>query len=365
MKICHITSVHSYNDIRICIKECSSLVKANFEVHLVAPNTDKTSLNGIHVHGVKNPYKGRIKRVKNFTRDIYCKALEVDAEIYHFHDPELIPIGLKLRRKGKKVIYDIHEDVPRQILSKHWIPSYLRRLVSFTFEKFENLAVKKFSALVTATPHINERFQKFNDNVINVNNYPILEELYDPSSIKVFSKEKSVIYIGGISKDRGSVNCVKSIAYTEAIFKLAGKFANEREKTILEELPGWNKVDYLGFIDRKQLKKELETSLAGLVLLEPRMNYIDSLPIKMFEYMATGLPVIASNFPLWKEIIVGNECGLSVDPLNVKEISNAIQWMVNNPEKASKMGENGKRAIKTKFNWETESKKLINLYEQL
>jgi glycosyltransferase involved in cell wall biosynthesis len=365
MKICHITSVHSYNDIRISIKECSSLVKANFEVHLVAPNTDETKLNGIHVHGVKNLYRGRIKRVKSFTKDIYYKALEVDAEIYHFHDPELIPIGLKLRRKGKKVIYDIHEDVPRQILSKHWIPNYLRKLISFTFEKYENQAVKKFSALVTATPHINERFQKFNNNVINVNNYPILEELYEFNLRKDIPKEKCVIYIGGISKDRGSVNYIKSIVYTEATFKLAGKFANEREKTILKELPGWKKVDYLGFIDRKQVKKELETSMAGLVVLEPRVNYIDSLPIKMFEYMATGLPVIASNFPLWKEIIEGNECGFSVDPLNVKGISSAIQWILDNPEKAREMGENGRRAIKTKFNWETESKKLINLYEQL
>ncbi|SER69431.1 Glycosyltransferase involved in cell wall bisynthesis [Gracilibacillus ureilyticus] len=365
MKICHITSVHRYDDIRISIKECSFLVKADFEVHLIAPNTEETSLNGIHVHGVRNPYNGRIKRAKNLTRDIYRKALDVNAEIYHFHDPELIPIGLKLRKKGKKVIYDIHEDVPRQILSKHWIPNYLRKLVSFFFEKYENQAVKKFSALVTATPHIKERFQKLNDCVINVNNYPILEELYDPYLIKDIQKEKSVIYIGGISKDRGSVNCVKSIANTDAVFKLAGKFANKREKAIVEELPGWEKVDYMGFLNRNQIKKELETSMAGLVVLEPKMNYKDSLPIKMFEYMATGLPVIASNFPLWKEIIEGNQCGLTVDPLNVNEISSAIQWVMNNPEKARAMGENGKSAVLSKFNWEAESKKLINLYEQL
>ncbi|MFC2947714.1 glycosyltransferase family 4 protein [Virgibacillus sediminis] len=365
MKICHLTSVHSYTDIRISIKECTSLVKAGFEVHLIAPNTQEENLNGIHVHGVMNTYKGRINRVKNFTNDIYQKALEVDAEIYHFHDPELIPSGLKLKKKGKKVIYDVHEDVPRQIASKHWIPKYLRKSISIGFEKYENRSVKKLDALVTATPHIEQRFLSYSSNIKNVNNYPVMEELYIPDSETLLRKEKSVIYVGGISKDRGSVNTVKAIGNTDATLKLAGRFANQNEKAILEELDEWENVNFLGFIDRKEIKSELETSMVGIVVLEPRVNYIDSLPIKMFEYMATGLPVIASNFPLWKEIIEGNNCGICVDPLNVEEISKAIQWIIDHPVQAKEMGQNGRKAVETQYNWESESRKLLNLYEKL
>ncbi|WP_078431932.1 glycosyltransferase family 4 protein [Metabacillus halosaccharovorans] len=365
MKVCHLTSVHKYNDIRISVKECSSLVGENYEVHLVAPNTSVENFNGIHVHGVKNSYKGRIKRAKNYTRDIYRKAIEIDAEIYHFHDPELIPVGLRLKRKGKKVIYDIHEDVPRQILTKHWIPKYLRYLISFVFEIFENRSVRKFNALVAATPHIANRFQKYNNNVVNINNYPIKKELSSPTQIPFADKEKSVIYIGGISKDRGSINCVKAIDNTKVTLKIAGNFANSHERKVLEDLEGWKKVNFLGFLDRKEVKKELETSMAGLVLLEPRANYIDSLPIKMFEYMATGLPVIASNFSLWQDIIEGNKCGICVDPLNVKDISNAINWLMDNPEKAMEMGRNGQKAVDTRYNWEAESDKLIQLYERI
>lgn len=95
------------------------------------------------------------------------------------------------------------------------------------------------------------------------------------------------------------------------------------------------------------------------------MNYLDSLPIKMFEYMSAGIPVVASNFPLWKEIIEKNRCGVCVDPLSPKDIAKAINFIVQNPQIAQKMGENGKRAILEKYNWQIEEQKLFNIYEGL
>ncbi|WP_164219913.1 glycosyltransferase family 4 protein [Virgibacillus sp. YIM 98842] len=365
MKICHLTSVHKYNDTRITLKECSSLVNENYQVSLIAPNTEDKVFNGIHVYGVNNTYKGRVRRALNFTKDVYLKALEIDADIYHFHDPELIYIGIKLKKKGKKVIYDIHEDVPRQIVSKYWIPKPLRKIISFVFEKYENKSVKKMDALVTATPYIMNRFIKHNSKVVNINNYPIMKELLYRQDSKSVIKKKAFTYIGGISEARGSVNMIKAISELDATLKLAGNFADNNEKIKLDELNSWEKVDFLGFIDRGKIKEILETSMAGLVILQPKPNFIDSLPIKMFEYMATGLPVIASNFPLWKNIVEGNNCGICVDPLNVDEITQAIQWVLKNPEKATEMGENGREAVRAKYNWESESEKLISLYKGL
>lgn len=364
MKICHMTSVHPYNDIRITVKECNSLVEAGFEVHLIAPNTTVENFQGIKVHGLLNPYKGRFKRANFFTRKVYLKALELDADIYHFHDPELLKTGIMLKKQGKKVIYDVHEDVPRQILNKHWIPKPIRKVTSFAFEKYENNIVRKLDAIVTATPYIEDRFKKYNHNVINVSNFPILNELYIGD--KQIGKENSVVYIGGITKERGSLVMVGAIEKTIGTLELAGKFVNENEKKFLEILPSWEtKVNYHGFLNREGIKNTLSRSKAGLVVLEPRLNFIDSLPIKMFEYMAAGIPVIASDFPVWKEIIEMNKCGICVDPLNVEEISKAIQWIFSNPQEATTMGENGRRAIETIYNWETESEKLIKLYETL
>jgi len=105
--------------------------------------------------------------------------------------------------------------------------------------------------------------------------------------------------------------------------------------------------------------------MAGLVLYHPVPNHTDAQPNKLFEYMSAGIPVISSNFPLWKEIVEGHQCGICVDPLKPDEIAKAIQWILDNPEKAKKMGENGRRAVEEKYNHTVEEKKLLTLYKLL
>lgn len=365
MKICHITSVHDYKDTRINLKECMSLLEISQQVHLIATNDEDIMLNGITIHGIKRVRQSRVKRILSSTREFYNKTLEVDADVYHFHDPELIRLGKKLIKKGKKVIYDVHEDVPRQIMTKHWIPKFLRGFVSSIYESYENRAARKFTAIVTATPFIKERFIKINQNTVDIKNYPILKEMYLPS-VADMKKENIVTYIGGISKKRGIFTTLQAFEKLEGIsFKLAGSFLSSEELERAKKLNAWNKVNYVGFIDREGIRTLLNKSKVGLVVLHPEVNYIDSLPIKMFEYMAAGIPVIASNFPLWEEIIKENHCGICVDPLNTSEIASAIQWIVDNPKEAKVMGANGRKAIEEKYNWEAESKRLIDLYNNL
>ncbi|WP_339226795.1 glycosyltransferase family 4 protein [Oceanobacillus sp. FSL K6-2867] len=364
MKVTHLTSVHKYNDTRIFLKECTTIAKHDYEVSLVAPQAIEGVYNNVNVYSLNLIYKNRIERFFKSTKLIVEKAMEIDSDIYHFHDPELIPVGIELKKRGKRIIYDIHEDVPRQILNKHWIPGPLRKIISFLFEKYEDSMVKKFDAIIAATPHIEQRFKKNNNLVVNVSNYPIQEELI--SSRNQMKKENTVVYIGGITEERGSITMLNAINKTSGALNLAGKIINSEEEYKLKSHSVWQaKVNYLGFLDRNQIKSILATSKAGLVVLEPRLNFIDSLPIKMFEYMSAGIPVIASNFPLWKEIIEGNNCGICVDPFNVDEIATAIQWVLDNPDEAEKMGENGRNAVERKYNWETESKKLIKVYSSL
>src|SRR5690625_406863 len=363
MKICHITSVHSYKDTRITIKEAQSLNKHfRNEVTVIAPNTEDLKYEGVQIIGVQRKKQRRLQRILNSTFEFYQTAMSIDADIYHFHDPELIPLGKKLSKAGKKVIYDVHEDVPRQIMTKHWIPELLKKPISWMFEKYENNATKNFSAVVTATPYIKERFDKFHGTVVDIKNYPLLKELYFEDTQN--SKKKNVVtYIGGISEGRGLYTMLEALkGLSDVELKLAGKFGNNNTYEAAKAIESWPKVDFLGFVDRNEIKKTLSNSKVGLVVLHPKINYIDSLPIKMFEYMAAGIPVISSNFPLWEDIINTNKCGICVDPLNVKEITEAIQWIFNNPEGAKKMGENGRKAVVEKYNWEAESKRLIELY---
>lgn len=362
-KICHLTSAHSNFDIRIFHKECKTLVNAGYAVALVVQNEKDEVIDGVQIMGIKTP-KNRKERMLKTTKQVYKRALESNANIYHFHDPELIPIALKLKRKGKIVIYDVHEDVPRQILSKQWIPAPLRKIAGWVVEKTENYAAKRFDYIITATPYIRDRFLKINKHTVDVNNYPLLSELHIPE-VNWDNKEQVVCYVGGIGQIRGINEMVESIGMTDYHLLLAGKFASSAERDIVINKTGWERVIELGHVNRSGVKEVLAKSMAGLVVLHPIINYIDALPVKMFEYMAAGIPAIASNFPLWREIVEGNNCGICVDPLNVNEIADAMNWIFNNPYEAMKMGENGRRAVENKYNWEQEAIKLRKIYEGL
>ncbi len=360
-QVCHFTSVHPYNDIRIFIKECCTLAATGYDTNLVAPNAPDEVRNSVHLHGVPKVNGSRLLRMTKTVWAVYQKARAINADIYHFHDPELIPIGLLLKLEGKKVIYDVHEDVPKDILGKTWIPPVLRKPVAWLIRNLENFAAKRFDAVVAATPYICDRFLKLGCHAVNVNNYPILTELYLPD-VDWSKKERVVCYVGGIFCIRGIFEIIEAIDQTDVKLLLAGQFSpiELRERTIT--MPGWDKVEELGQLNRSEVAQTLARSMAGLVLFHPEPYHLDAQPNKMFEYMSASLPVIASNFPLWKEIIEGNQCGICVDPMNPAAIGEAIQWLIDHPDEAKRMGENGRRAVEKKYNWESQVISLTKLY---
>lgn len=359
-KVCHLTSAHKYNDIRIFVKECSSLANNGFEVHFIVPNAPESERNNVKFINVQKNKGNRFTRMTQTTREVYKKALQVDADIYHFHDPELIPIGLKLKKNGKKVIYDIHEDVPRAIESKAWIKPFLRKTIARVFEIYEDYAAKRFDALITATPFISERFKRINTNTYNINNYPILDELVSVDN-KVSLNKEYVGYVGGLSKIRG-INQIVDAA-KETLYKVA--FVGPVDEYLRQKVENSRNVEYFGVLNREEVRDFLANCSAGLVTFLPEPNHINAQPNKMFEYMSAEIPVISSDFKLWKDIIESNKCGICVNPTNPKEISDAINWIYNHPEEAIKMGKNGRQAVEQKYNWQAEEKKLIKLYQKL
>lgn len=364
IKVCHITSVHAESDTRIFFKECVSLAEAGFEVHFVVPNAISRIEKGVHIHGVELAATSRLQRMRQMTKMVYQKALSIDAKIYHFHDPELLPYGLKLSKKGKKVIYDAHEDVPRQILGKYWIPGFVRPLLSKAFEWYEDYVAKRMSHVVVSTPTIEKRFVKVNPKSTAICNYPILSE---NTTIPIWENRKNeVCYIGGLNEIRGIKELVQSLEHAPNMtLHLAGNFSPAEFRDELKQLPKWNQVKEYGYLDRAGVVNLLNNVKIGMVTLYPQVNYLDSLPIKLYEYMLAEMPVIASDFPLWKEIIAECDCGLTVNPKDPAAIAEAYKQILLDDDRAREMGKNGRKAVLERFNWGIEKDKLIAIYHQL
>jgi glycosyltransferase involved in cell wall biosynthesis len=363
MQVCHLTSAHQRYDVRIFTKECTSLVNAGYSVCLlVADGRGDETKNGVSIEDIGHSPKSRFKRIATASHSFFKKCLEVDADLYHLHDPELIPCGLKLKRIGKKVVYDIHEDVPRQLLSKPYlIPAALRTL-AFIFECYENHAIAHFDSLIAATSQIRSRFEKLHPLVVDINNYPILNEFSQDASQPWSGKKRQVCYVGGLSLIRGLNEMIEAARLiTDGTILLAGNFESQ---TLLERFNHHRlqNLKYIGFVDRHQVAQIMKESMAGLALFHPAPNHLHAQPNKLFEYMSAGIPVIASAFPSWDSLIRGMDCGILVDPQNPSEIARAIEWIFSNPVKAESKGCNARRAVEQKYNWRSEEKKLVETY---
>jgi len=366
-----LTTVHSRFDTRIFVKEAQTLAmyyKSNQVMLMVADGMGSIeNLSGsgtISIYDIGLISKKRWKRILFSPIRVLFAINKIKPAIVHFHDPELILLGVFLKVIGYRVIYDIHEDVPEDILTKKWIPAYLRKVISWVLKLIEDIAVRKFDSIITATPYIKNRFKRINRHTVNINNYPRVEEF--ENSVIWHNKKNEVCYVGLISELRGIREVVRAMELTRNVkLNLAGKFTEKDIEIEVKSYHGWKNVDELGFISREQVKNIFKNSMAGIVTFLPAPNHGDSQPNKIFEYMSTGIPVIASNFPLWREIVEDANCGICVDPLNPKEIADAITWIVNNPEQAEQMGKNGRKAIKGKYNWKLEEEKLLEIYKEL
>ncbi len=365
--ICHLTSAHTEKDVRIFLKECCSLSK-EYKVSFIVPGIIDHTENNIELIGIKKG-TSRLKRMFLTSYHVYKKALTINAELYHFHDPELLWVGWLLARKNKKVIYDAHENISKQILGKYYIPLIFRKLLSKSILIVEKYFSKRFSGIITATDSITQHLKSFNNNTITINNYPLLEEVLVPEELQHNSIEKrlQICYMGGLTEIRGLRNLVKAMEMvkTNCTLVLAGSFSPSSFFDELKLMEGWKKVNYLGHLSRNEVFKVMAESNAGVIPFLPVPNHVDAQPNKMFEYMSAGIPVIASNFPLWSEILVDNKCGFLFNPNEPSEIAETIDKIFQDAEKAKTFGENGKKLVVQKYNWEVESIKLLNFYRSL
>lgn len=363
-----LTSVHPPFDVRIFHKECKSLVRAGYDVTLIAPHSNDVQVDGVSLKAVTKG-KNLLHRVIGTVWQVYRRALQESADVYHFHDPELIPVGLLLRARGKRVIYDIHEDLPRSMPHKPYLPKWLGKSSASLIEFVENTASRFFSALMPATPAIAGRFYLLNRNTVIIYNYPMPDEL-NGTAVPWNQREPGVAFVGSsVTRQRGAEEMINAMwllpSDMPATLELAGGFYPSGLEQELSTVPGWNRVRLHGKLDRAGIANLLGRVQVGLVVQHPGRNYVEGIPTKLFEYMAAGIPVVSADFPIPRQVVEEARCGLIVDPLNTKEISDAIRYLLSHPQEAELMGQRGQRAVREKYNWNQEEKKLTGMYATL
>ncbi|TBL70844.1 glycosyltransferase family 4 protein [Paenibacillus thalictri] len=367
-KVCIMTSVHQPYDIRIFYKQARSLAAAGYDVNLIAQKQENTEeeVDGVRFIPVPKS-KNRVERISKTVWQVFSKAVKQKADIYHFHDPELLPAGIMLKLLGKKVIYDIHENVAEQIQNKQWVPC--RRLISRMYRLLE-LTVCRLFPLVLAEASYDKLYPASWKKTV-VQNFAELALFPERSSVA--KQANSLVYIGGVTRLRGISVVLEALHllkqqridfHFDCIGPAAGEYRNELERQCADY--GLTKqVTFHGHMKAAEAYRIVQKSSIGLAVLQPDPNYFESFPTKMFEYMALRIPFITSNFPLYVKTVEATGSGVAVDPQNPAMLAQTIRYMLEHPMELKEMGEKGRAAVEATYNWSREESKLLQLYDDL
>jgi glycosyltransferase involved in cell wall biosynthesis len=364
--------VHPATDIRIFHKECKSLAAAGYKVTLLAANTQSRYIDNVNIVSVNLPGT-RLLRMIFATFKMYVAAMQQKARIYHFHDPELMLCGAMLRLSGKKVIYDIHENVRLTILDKQYLKPWLRKTLYWLYYAYEKMLLPFFNRLVLALSE--ETYKKYypakKSTVIL--NFPlplkkkIIEKTFDTNTFRL-------VYAGVVHEYRGifeMLNIAKHLKQNKVnfIFDIIGfvrpQSLNNDINIFIEKENLTDNVKLHGFVDAAEIPQYLAKADVGISLLTPFLRYKEALPTKIFEYMQHGLPVVTNNFDLLIDYVERTQTGICIDIDNLKSDINKITDLLENKDLLQQMSKNGIKLTAEKWNWSTQEKRLVQLYNSL
>lgn len=367
MKICHVVSGYQRTDARVVVRQCGSLIAAGHEVILLTNDGGtEEEKNGLVIKVTKKKWPRWKQLIFAYFQFASC-AKEVDADVYQLHSPELLPLSSTLRRFGKRVIYDAHEDMPAHILEKDWIPKILRYPISYFMRVYMNWEYKRVDEVISPHDHVISRCRNEAGKGIVIANFPLIK---DP----IFRSQSDLTsgvfcYTGTVYSYSNQDMIVDVVSQIDgASYEVAGVIDSEYRRR-LEDRSSETSVRFHGHVAHDQLREIYRRSVAGLALYDYKLNlgwnrgsYATN---KIFEYMEAGIPVVCTDFTLWEELVVEHDCGLVVSPGDADGLRAALEYLLENPSEAARMGENGRKAVLEKFNWVSEEQRYLNLFSKL
>lgn len=364
-RVCILTTVHPRDDTRVFFHEACALAERYETILLTADGKQNETVRGVSIRSViPQPPKNRPERMLKATRIMFREALSLDADVYHFHDTELFPTALRLRRHGKTVIFDAHESIRDTILDRDYLPHWILCVLGKCLGALERYTAQRMDAVVTVTPFLKERYESWGCRTQLVCNFPEIDAFAAGNT--AWSRRSCVACYAGVRNDRarGAYEMTEAAQLSGVPLRLFGRVTD----TVRQELAAIDTkkiVDFAGTVERSTVIDALCTSQIGMVTEHCTGNARNAYCVKMFEYMAAGMAIVSSNIPLWERTIHENGCGLCVDPTKPEEIAGALEWLRDHPAEAERMGRAGRRAAEETYNWAVQKEALLALYNKL
>lgn len=370
MKICHVISGYFRNDARVFLRQCLSLKHAGFEVSLLTNDgAGDEVLQGIPIVDCKLHWPQRWKVLARAAHQFMPEAVELDADVYQLHSPELLPMVGRLQALGKAVVYDAHEDLPRHLLEKEWVPNLLRRPLAQCAEWYLNSVLSRVDQVVSPHSHVVEHMRRKIRKGTLVANFPLVQDAAPVTPEEFATRPAVVCYTGTVYSYSNQEATLDAVAKLPGVrYRVAG-YVDAGHLDALAQRPGFGQAEYLGRLNRDDLRQLYLSSIAGLAVYDYKLNLGWRLGSygtnKVFEYMEAGLPIICTDYTLWRDIVDRYECGIYVEPGSAEGIRAAIEAFDTDRPRAHRMGQNGRRAVLEEFNWASEEKKYLGVFDEI
>lgn len=360
LKIVYLCPVHNRYDTRILDRTCGTLAE-HWKTCLVTRHPTPETLFGVRVIPFPT-YSNRLLRMTVGNLYLLRLALACKADVYVTVSPESLPLALFLKRFTKaRVVHEVHEHFWGVLPARSYMPAWLGRMLAGVYRHLEAMVFPRLDGLIAATPGIYEEIHSYHPNTMTINNFPLIGDVPSPQP----QEPPTLCYIGSLTRERGIDRLVEAMAEIDARLVLAGPFDPPELQAELQTLPGWQKVEYRGMVKREEALQIMQAARIGVIVFQPTPNNTRSYANKIFEYMAAGLPVLASDFPLWKTLVADNGCGVLVDPTSPQTIAAAANDLLQRPGEARQMGERGMEVSRAQYNWQKEAEKLVEFFRGL
>ena len=361
-RIIHITTAHPRDDVRIMAKFAKYWTALGPAELIVCDGLPNETVDGVLIHGLAKQ-SSRLARMLRAPFDC-LRFLRRNKKqcVVHLHDPELLIVALFMRWSGYTVVFDLHEDLIDQVISKPYLKPQLSKLIYLATRSIYPLLLRTANAHIAATSAISERYGRYlGRNIPVIQNYVMRSETRDPQGYA--PKTKTLVYSGAINEIRG---IWRMLAIGEALpegwrLVICGRFRTEALQEKCENHPGWKNIDYRGHVTRSEVRQIYAEAACGLVLFDKQPNHMESLPNKMFEYMGNALPCVATDIPHWQQLVEVNEVGICVPSEDNIAMLHSISMYLFDPEKRARHAENGAYLVQRKYTWEPEFNKYAEL----